>query len=110
MLIFDSRAIGNNLLAVRKKAGLTQAELAELAGLSDRAYADIERGNVNMRIETFLHICNALHITPNEVLTEKKSSIAEKQEEILEHLNNCPLKEKEIALELLTVYLQSVYV
>lgn len=108
MLIFDSRTIGNNLLNVRKKAGLTQSELAERAGMSDRAYADIERGNVNMRIETFLHICHALRITPNEILTEKKSSLAEKQDEILEHLNNCTLKEKETALELLNVYLQSV--
>ena len=52
MLIFDTRKIGNNLLSVRKKAGLTQAEVAEAAGLSDRTYADIERGSVNMKIET----------------------------------------------------------
>ena len=52
MLIFDTRKIGNNLLNVRKKAGLTQAEVAEAAGLSDRTYADIERGGVNMKIET----------------------------------------------------------
>ena len=56
MLIFDRRTIGNRLLAMRKKRGLTQAEVAELAGLSDRTYADIERGTVNMRLETLLHI------------------------------------------------------
>ena len=44
MLILDLREIGNRLLAVRKRAGLTQAELAEKAGLADRTYADIERG------------------------------------------------------------------
>ena len=48
MLLFDMRAIGNKLLAIRKKAGLTQQEVAEAAGLSDRTYADIERGTVNM--------------------------------------------------------------
>ena len=56
MLVFDFRAIGNKLLATRKRCGLTQAEVAEIAGLSDRAYADIERGTVNMRIETILRI------------------------------------------------------
>ena len=69
MLIFDTREIGNKLLFVRKKAGLTQAEVAEAAGLSDRTYADIERGSVNMKIETVLHICDALHVTPDEILT-----------------------------------------
>ena len=33
MLIFDFRAIGNKLLAIRKKAGLTQSEVAEAGGL-----------------------------------------------------------------------------
>ena len=67
MLIFDFRAIGNRLLSVRKRLGLTQSEVAEAAGLSDRTYADIERGSVNMRIESILKICNVLHITPDEI-------------------------------------------
>ena len=57
MLLFDMMTIGNRLLAARKRLGLTQAEVAERAGLSDRTYADIERGGVNMRIETFLRPC-----------------------------------------------------
>ena len=67
MVIMDYRKIGNKLLAIRKKAGLTQNEVAELAGLSNRTYADIERGTVNMRVETVLRICMALHITPDEI-------------------------------------------
>ena len=35
------------MLAIRKKAGVTQSEVAEAADLSDRTYADIERGTVN---------------------------------------------------------------
>lgn len=56
MLVFDFRKIGGKLLAVRKRLGLTQMEVAEAAGMSDRAYADIERGLVNMRVETVLRI------------------------------------------------------
>ncbi len=109
MLIFDYRIIGNKLLNVRKKAGLTQAELAEAAGLSDRTYADIERGNVNMRIETFLRICQALHVTPNDILTEEENSLITKQANILDQLNDCSSREKETALDLLTVYLRSLH-
>ena len=108
MLIFDLNAIGNKLLAIRKRAGLTQAEVAEAAGLSDRTYADIERGSVNMRTETMLRICNVLHITPDEVLTEENNSITSKQAELWERLNACNPKDKETALQLLTVYLQSL--
>lgn len=108
MLLLDMREIGNKLLAIRKRAGMTQAEVAEAAGLSSRTYADIERGTVNMRVETILHICEALHITPDEVLTQKKLEISTQQEEILARLALCSPKDKETALRLLAVYLQSL--
>ena len=50
---------------------MTQSEVAEAAGLSERTYADIERGDVNTRIETILKVCDALQITPDAVLTEE---------------------------------------
>ncbi len=108
MLIFDFRAIGNKLLAIRKKAGLTQSEVAEAANLSDRTYADIERGSVNMRIETVLKICEALQITPDSVLTEDSPNINAKQTELLAQLENCTVQQRETALELLAVYLNSL--
>ena len=108
MLIHDFQAIGNKLLTIRKKVGLTQAEVAEAAGLADRTYADIERGSVNMRIETILRICDALHITPDEILTQDNPSASLRQDELIARLNACPPKEKETALRLLEVYLQSM--
>lgn len=108
MLIFDFHSIGNKLLNIRKKAGLTQAEVAELSGLSDRTYADIERGSVNMRIETILRICKALQITPDDILTEENIPIIEKQNELIEKLNSCRPSERQTALELLSVYLESI--
>ena len=103
MLIFDLHTIGDRLLAVRKRTGLTQA-----AGLSERTYADIERGTVNMRTATVLRICSALHITPDEILTEERTSLPARQEELWERLNACNPRDKETALELLSVYLRSL--
>lgn len=108
MLIFDRCEIGNKLFGIRKKMGLTQAEVAEAAGLSDRTYADIERGTVNMRIDTILRICKALHVTPDEILTVDKPSVEYQQEEFLSMLNLCSVKERETALKLLSVYIQSL--
>ena len=108
MLLLDMREIGNKLLAIRKRTGMTQFEVAEAAGLSGRTYADIERGTVNMRVETILRICEALHITPDEILTQSDTQITAQQEEILARLNACNPKDKETALRLLSVYLQSL--
>ena len=108
MLLLDVREIGNKLLAIRKRMGMTQVEVAEAAGLSSRTYADIERGTVNMRVETILRICEALHITPDEILTQSNTELTAQEEEILERLNACNSKDKETALRLLNVYLQSL--
>lgn len=108
MLVFDLRKVGNKLLAVRKRMGLTQAEVAEAAGLSDRTYADIERGTVNMRMETILRICSVLHITPDEVLTENSNSLSAQQAELLERLDACNPKDRETALQILSIYLKSL--
>lgn len=108
MLVFDFRKIGGKLLAARKRLGLTQMEVAEAAGMSDRAYADIERGSVNMRVETILRICKALHISPDEVLTEDVPLLEQRQSELMERLEACSSREKETALSLLAVYFQSL--
>ena len=108
MLIYDMRKIGNKILALRKNSGLTQAELAEKAGLADRTYADIERGNVNMRIETLLKICDALRITPDAILTEENTALQLKQEEVMKKLTDCSEKEKQTALSLINIYLSSL--
>ena len=108
MIIFDFRVIGNKLLSIRKKAGLTQSEVAEKANLSDRTYADIERGTVNMRIETILKICEAMHITPDVILTEYNPNLPAKQAKLFDELEKCTVKQKETALELIEVYLKSL--
>ena len=108
MLLLDTREIGNKLLAIRKKYGMTQNEVAEASGLSYRTYADIERGSVKMRVDTIIHICNALHITPDEILTVRTNDVTEQQEELFARLNACSPQNKETALKLLSVYLKSL--
>ncbi len=108
MLITDFTTIGNKFYAFRKKRGLTQAEVAELTNLSERTYADIERGKVNMRTETLLRICNVLKITPNDVLTEKEVDLSVDEKELLMHLALCEGDKKDTALKLLRVYLDSI--
>jgi len=107
MLITDLRRIGNNLYTIRKAKGLTQAEVAEKADLSDRTYADIERGSVAMRVDSLLKICAALHITPDAVLVSDETAPITEQD-VLDAVRDCSDAEKDTALKLLAVYLDSL--
>lgn len=107
MLVLDLHDIGNNLYKVRKAKGLTQAEVAEKADLSDRTYADIERGSVTMRVDSLLKICGALNITPNEILVAD-NNIKITEQDIVETIKDCSNNEKETALKLLSVYVDSL--
>ena len=117
MLIHDFREIGNWLYAVRKRLGLTQMDVRDQkiydytvstrAGLSLRTYADIERGTVNMRVETALQICEALHITPDEIFARGDAGLALRQEELFARLAACAEKDRDTA-RLLEVYLKSL--
>ena len=107
MLILDLHTIGNNLYKVRKAKGLTQAEVAEKAELSDRTYADIERGSVTMRVDSLLKICMAFNITPNDILVSD-NVIEITEQDIAKAMKDCSSNEKETALKLLSVYVDSL--
>ena len=52
----------------RKKNGLSQEKLAELAGLHRTYISDLERGIRNPTITTIFTLCKALNTTPSELL------------------------------------------
>ncbi len=107
MLIFDLQQIGNKLFELRKKKGLRRAEVAEYADLSDRAYADIERGSVNMRIETMLRICKALEITPNDLfITQTQTPLSD--DKLISALSSCTEHQRQTILQILNVYIDSI--
>lgn len=106
MLIYDMKCIGKNLSVIRAKKNMTQFEVAEKANISERTYAEIERGNTNMRMETLLGICTALSITPNDflVVDDEKLIVSD----VLDKLQNCTTKEKNTAINILNSYLESL--
>lgn len=101
MLIFSLNEIGNKLLKARKRLGYTQEEAAELASISDRTYADIERGTVNMRLLTFLQICDCLKVAPNDILTKEAPTID--KNELINAFDLLSPKQKTDVLKILSV-------
>ena len=107
MIVRDIAAMGGKLYTIRKKFGMTQAQVAEATGLSVNTYAEIERGVVNTGIESIMQICRALHITPNEFLLADDVPAA-REEELLARLHACNPQQQEGALRILEAYLQAI--
>lgn len=57
--------IGTLIRCHRKKSGLTQKELADLAGVGKTAVFDIEHGKETVQFDTFQKVCEVLNITIN---------------------------------------------
>ena len=61
MILIDStQTLGATLRAARKQLGLTQSELALVAGVGLRFMVDLEAGKPTLRLEQVLRVIDAL--------------------------------------------------
>lgn len=60
--------LANMVLKVRKHAGLTQKELADLAGVAKNLVYELEKGKMTIRYSNLLKVLNVLNITINFTL------------------------------------------
>ena len=58
-----------NLRQIRESRGLTQGQLAEMAGVTQGTISKIEHGNMNVSLEKITAIAAALGIHPVEMFT-----------------------------------------
>lgn len=64
----DYTKIGRNVKRYRRWNELTQAQLAELIGVSTSLVGHIERGSRKMSIDTLCAICRALGVSSDKIL------------------------------------------
>lgn len=57
-----AETLGKYIPFLRQKAGLSQSDLAELAGLSRTSIQGIESGKESLQIDTLLKVCYVLNI------------------------------------------------
>lgn len=62
------KKLGDNIRTIRKRGGLTQEELAEMANMDPKSVIEIENGKRNPTLKTIKKIANALKIGANELL------------------------------------------
>ena len=58
-----------NLKAIRKQCGMTQGELAKLAGINRITIIKYESGKVDPTIESATKLANALGVTVDELIS-----------------------------------------
>jgi transcriptional regulator with XRE-family HTH domain len=65
-----SKLLGKRIKVLRVEKELKQSELAQLTDKDPSYIGRIERGEINITIETFARIANALDIKPSDVLKQ----------------------------------------
>jgi len=82
----DQIKIGKFIAQCRKKVGLTQLQLAEKLGITDRAVSKWERGKALPDAAIMLELCGILCISVNELLSGEKINMEnnnQKNEQLL---------------------------
>ena len=76
----DQIKIGKFIAACRKEQGLTQLQLADKLGITDKAVSKWERGIAMPDTSLMLELCEILKINVNELLSGEKISMENKNQ------------------------------
>ncbi len=101
-------AIGKRIREIRTKANLTQASLAEKAGIEPSNLSHIERAATKVSLPTLINIANALEVTLDELVYGsliKNSHISVKM--LDDVLSNCSSHEQMVLAEFLKNSIES---
>ena len=66
--MFDKELFGTRLRELRKNAGMKQAELAELLGVTPTQVGDMERGNSTTSMPRLFKLCTYFHVSADYLL------------------------------------------
>ena len=84
----DQEKIGKFIASCRRKKNITQQELAEKLGVSDRTIGNWENGRNMPDLSLFKPLCNELDITLNDLMSGEKVNEKEYQEKLEENIIN----------------------
>lgn len=93
----DEPIIKNNIRILRKKAGLTQEQLAEKVGISQVHLGRLENNARSMDLEQVEKIANALGVKPLDILPKEwqPEEITPEEQEILRMIRKTAAPQKQ---------------
>lgn len=92
----NQEKIGKFILQIRKEKNMTQQELADSIGVSDKAVSKWENGRGMPDLSLIKPLCNILGITINELLSGEKLSKGSYQEKLEENILNTIYTDKKL--------------
>ena len=98
----DQLKIGKFIADSRKAKGLTQMQLAEQLGITDKAVSKWERGIAMPDSSIMLDVCAILGISVNELLSGEKINMEEENKKTQELLLELKAKEERLRKQLYT--------
>ena len=106
---YDRLAAGERIRARRKLLGLTQEEMAERIERVPKYYADIERGNCGMSVETLMALARTLDLSLDYIILGKQKEKEEMHKDevavIMDLIDRYPDKRRDYAIRLLKLFL-----
>lgn len=99
----DQIKIGKFISNKRKEKNITQSELAELLGITDRAISKWENGICMPDASNILELCDILNITINDLFSGEVVDMKENEKKLEEHLLEMTRAKEQRDKELLTI-------
>ena len=91
----DMIAIGSRIKEAREQAHLTQEELAEIVDISPTHMSVIERGVKTPKLDAFVKIANALHLSADALLQDVVTPVTDSiTAELSVRIGRLPQKEQ----------------
>lgn len=69
--------IGDNIKNLRERFGLTQAQIGDIAGVSDKAVSTWEKGTVVPRMGAIQKLADYFHIPKSQIIEESKRPLTD---------------------------------
>ena len=112
---YDRKAAGKRIREKRRQLGITMKEAAEQLGRVPTYYADIERGNCGMSVETMIAISRLYHMSldylilgkedDDRAVKDREINRTEESEAVYQLLNSVSKRERMYAAKVLRTFL-----
>lgn len=80
------KGLGKRIRFLRESKGLTQEELGEKAGLSYKFVGEVERGEVNISLDSLISIADALEVKINALFPIEKDIFPHFSSKDIQHI------------------------
>ena len=98
--------LGDNMMLIRKKKGLSQADLGKLIGTSGDVIGRYERGDITPSIDVVTKIADALEVSIDYLIGKTNLQLDKQAVKRLEDISKLPDDNKNFVLNLIDMALR----